>query len=64
MPKTLEPHPVDVHVGQRVAVRRKLLRLSQKDLARHVGYSYQQVQKYEKAQTRVSASMLYEFRAP
>ncbi len=61
MPKSLEPHPVDVHVGQRVAVRRKLLRLSQKDLARHVDYSYQQVQKYEKGQNRVSASVLYEF---
>lgn len=61
MPKSLEPHPVDVHVGQRVAVRRKLLKLSQKDLARHVGYSYQQVQKYEKGQNRVSASVLYEF---
>ncbi len=61
MPKSLEPHPVDVHVGQRVAVRRKLLKLSQKDLATHVGYSYQQVQKYEKGLNRVSASVLYEF---
>jgi transcriptional regulator with XRE-family HTH domain len=57
----LEPHPVDVHVGQRVAIRRKLLRMSQKDLAQHVGYSYQQVQKYEKGLNRVSASVLYEF---
>jgi transcriptional regulator with XRE-family HTH domain len=35
--------------------------MSQKDLARHVGYSYQQVQKYEKGLNRVSASVLYEF---
>ena len=62
MPKSLEPHPVDVHVGQRVAVRRKLLRMSQKDLAGHIGYSYQQIQKYEKGLNRVSASVLYEFR--
>lgn len=61
MPKSLEPHPVDIHVGQRIAVRRKLLKLSQKDLATHVGYSYQQVQKYEKGLNRVSASVLYEF---
>ncbi len=61
MPKSLEPDPVDVHVGQRVAVRRKLLKLSQKDLANHVGYSYQQVQKYENGTNRVSASLLYEF---
>ncbi len=33
----------------------------QKDLATHVGYSYQQVQKYERGTVRVSASMLYEF---
>ncbi len=61
MPKSLEPHPVDVHVGQRVAVRRKLLKLSQTDLANHIGYSYQQVQKYENGTNRVSASLLYEF---
>ena len=61
MPKSLDPHPVDIHVGQRVAVRRKLLKLSQKDLATHVGYSYQQIQKYEKGLNRVSASVLYEF---
>jgi transcriptional regulator with XRE-family HTH domain len=57
----LEPNPVDIHVGQRVAVRRKLLKLSQTDLANHVGYSYQQVQKYEKGANRVSASVLFEF---
>ncbi len=61
MPKSLEPDPVDIHVGQRVAVRRKLLKLSQMDLANHVGYSYQQVQKYEHGTNRVSASVLYEF---
>ncbi len=61
MPKSLEPHPVDIHVGQRMTVRRKLLKMSQTDLAVHVGYSYQQVQKYEKGLNRVSASVLYEF---
>ncbi len=61
VPKSLEPHPVDVHVGQRIAVRRKLLKLSQTDLANHIGYSYQQVQKYENCTNRVSASLLYEF---
>ena len=61
VPKELEPHPVDVHVGQRVAARRRSLKLSQKDLADHVGYSYQQVQKYEKGLNRVSSSVLFEF---
>ncbi len=61
MPKSLEPDPVDVHVGQRVAERRRLLNLSRSDLANHVGYSYQQIQKYETGANRVSASVLYEF---
>ncbi len=61
MPKSLEPHPIDVHVGQRIAVRRKLLKLSQTDLANHIGYTYQQVQKYEHGTNRDSASVLYEF---
>ncbi len=61
MPKSLEPDPVDVHVGQRIAERRKLLNLSRSDLANHVGYSYQQIQKYETGANRVSASVLYEF---
>ncbi len=61
VPKSLELHSVDVHVGQRIAVRRKLLKLSQKDLANYIGYSYQQVQKYENCANRVSASLLYEF---
>ena len=52
---------MDVHVGQRVAARRRSLKLSQKDLADHVGYSYQQVQKYEKGLNRVSSSVLFEF---
>ncbi len=60
MPRSLEPHPIDIHVGQRVAVRRKLLKLSQTDLANHIGYSRQQVQWYEKGANRVSASVLYE----
>ncbi len=61
MPKSLEPDPVDVHVGQRIAERRRLLNLSRSDLANHIGYSYQQIQKYEQGANRVSASVLYEF---
>ncbi len=61
MPKSLEPHSIDIHVGQRVAARRRLLKLSQSDLATHVGYAYQQIQKYEHGVNRVSASVLYEF---
>ena len=42
-------------------MRRRLLKMSQKDLADVVNYSYQQIQKYEKGVNRVSASVLYEF---
>ncbi len=37
------------------------MKLSRSDLANYVGYSYQQIQKYEHGGNRVSASVLYEF---
>lgn len=53
-------HPVDVHVGSRIKLRRKLLGYSQNELAALLNVSFQQVQKYEKGINRVSASRLYE----
>lgn len=58
--KLEEPHPVDVHVGRRVQERRLGLGLTQSALARALGVSFQQVQKYEKGANRVSASKLFE----
>jgi transcriptional regulator with XRE-family HTH domain len=55
------PHPIDVHVGSRVRLRRNTLGLSQKKLGEAIGLSYQQVQKYERGATRISASQLFEF---
>lgn len=52
-------HPVDIHVGNRVRMRRVMLELSQSTLAKALGLTFQQVQKYEKGANRVSASMLY-----
>ena len=52
-------HPVDIHVGNRVRVRRMMLKISQSELAETLGLTYQQVQKYEKGANRISASMLY-----
>lgn len=52
------PHPVDVHVGQQIRIRRKQLHVSQEKLAAAIGVSFQQVQKYEWGANRVSASML------
>ncbi len=53
-----EPEAVDVHVGQMIRAQRKLIGKSQSDLAHAIGVSFQQVQKYEKASNRVSASVL------
>ena len=48
------------HIGQRIRQRRTELGLTQDQLARALGISYQQVQKYETAANRVSAGRLYE----
>jgi transcriptional regulator with XRE-family HTH domain len=54
------PNPIDVHVGLRIRLRRKELGVSQERLAESIGLTFQQVQKYERAANRVSASKLYE----
>ena len=54
------PRAVDVHVGSRIRMRRLYLGLSQSELARSVGLTYQQIQKYERGLNRVSASRLYD----
>jgi transcriptional regulator with XRE-family HTH domain len=54
------PNPVDRHVGLRIRMRRKELGMSQERLAEAVGLTFQQIQKYERAANRVSASKLWE----
>lgn len=51
-------NPVDIHVGHRVRLRRNTLGLSQEDVAKHLGVTLQQVQKYERGLNRISASNL------
>ncbi|MBB3571755.1 transcriptional regulator with XRE-family HTH domain [Rhizobium sp. BK491] len=53
-------HPVDLHVGQQIRIRRIQSNVSLGDLGAGIGVSLQQVQKYESGRNRVSASMLYE----
>lgn len=50
---------VDAFVGARIGLRRSALGLSQTALAQQVGVSFQQVQKYETGQNRISASRLH-----
>ncbi len=54
------PHPVDVHVGARLRVRRTLLGMNQTTLGEAIGISYQQMQKYERGANRISASRLFD----
>lgn len=49
---------LDVAIGARLRARRRELGLSQTDLARRLGVSFQQVQKYESGANRVAASTL------
>lgn len=55
-PRRLEPW--DVEVARRIRARRLECWLSQQELARGLGVSFQQVQKYEKGANRVSAGRL------
>ncbi len=50
--------PIDVEVGARIRIRRRLLNVSQQELGRALGLTFQQIQKYERGFNRVSASML------
>lgn len=52
------PDPIDVAVGARIRLKRIELGLSQGSLADALGLSFQQVQKYERGNNRISASML------
>ncbi len=57
---TGKPHPVDIHVGARVRMRRTLLGMTQTDLGDAVGLTFHLVQKYERGTNRISASRLYD----
>jgi transcriptional regulator with XRE-family HTH domain len=50
----------DLHVGKRLRRRRRLLGMTQQDLATQVGVRFQQIQKYECGANRITASRLYE----
>ena len=58
--KPFTPSAIDEHIGQRIQLRRVMMGLSQKDLAGTCGVTFQQIQKYESAGNRISASRLFE----
>jgi transcriptional regulator with XRE-family HTH domain len=53
------PDPIDIHVGQRVRARRKMIGLSQTQLGSELGVTFQQVQKYERGTNRIGSSRLF-----
>lgn len=61
MPRSIkaEERPLNAQIGKRLRLRRKYLRLSQAQVAVHLGISYQQYQKYGKGEGRISAARLY-----
>ncbi len=54
------PHPVDVHVGGRVRMRRMMLGMTQTDLGKVLELTFQQVQKNEIGANRIASSRLYQ----
>lgn len=52
---------VDTHVGKRLRQRRTMMGLSQEAVAKAVGITFQQVQKYEKGTNAMNANRLFEF---
>jgi transcriptional regulator with XRE-family HTH domain len=50
---------IDVHLGKRMRRRRRLLGLTQQQLALACGVRFQQIQKYECGANRVSAARLW-----
>ncbi len=51
---------IDLHLGRRLRRRRRLLGLTQQQLASAVGIRFQQIQKYECGANRISAARLWQ----
>ena len=51
---------IDLHLGRRLRRRRRLLGLTQQQLADSVGIRFQQIQKYECGANRISAARLWQ----
>jgi len=53
------PDPIDVCIGSRLRLRRLAMGFSQETLARALGITFQQIQKYERGTNRIFASRLF-----
>ena len=59
--KKNKTHPLDLHIGQQLRLRRKMMGMSQAALGKQVAITFQQIQKYEGGTNSVNAWRLYEF---
>jgi transcriptional regulator with XRE-family HTH domain len=58
--RTIMGNDIDLHLGKRLRRRRRLLGLTQQQLAGSVGVRFQQIQKYECGANRISAARLWQ----
>lgn len=56
-------HPLDIHIGQQLRLRRKMMGMSQALLGKGIGMTFQQIQKYERGFNSINARRLHEFAA-
>jgi transcriptional regulator with XRE-family HTH domain len=58
-PSSPTPDPIDTAIGSRLRLRRLAMGFSQETLARALGITFQQIQKYERGTNRIFASRLF-----
>ena len=56
--KKRQPTEADIEVGASIRAHRLMARMSQQNLARKLGVTFQQIQKYEKGTNRIGAGRL------
>lgn len=57
------PNEADIYAGKQVRHARRLVKMTQDDLAKAIGITFQQVQKYERGVNRMSVGMLAQMAA-
>ena len=56
----MPPGLIDAHIGARLRERRRLLGLTQSQLGKSLGLTFQQIQKYENGSNRIPPARLYQ----
>jgi transcriptional regulator with XRE-family HTH domain len=59
MSRSENPDSIDIYVGSRLRMRRNLVGLSQQQLGKSLGLTFQQIQKYEHGINRMGSSCLF-----